>query len=63
MKHSFKLLVTALFAATMLLFCTSLSAQVDPPAGGFKNAFLNLNKSGKVVLTYTRWDDQVGKGN
>ena len=63
MKHSFKLLVTALFAATMLLFCTSLSAQVDPPVGGFKNAFLNLNKSGKVVLTYTRWDDQVGKGN
>lgn len=63
MKHSFKLLVTALFAATMLLFSTSLKAQVDPPAGGFKNAFLNLNKSGKVVLTYTRWDDQVGKGN
>ena len=63
MKHSFKLLVTALFAATMLIFSISLSAQVDPPAGGFKNAFLNLNKSGKVVLTYTRWDDQVGKGN
>ena len=63
MKHSFKLLVTALFAATMLLFSTSLKAQVDPPAGGFKNAFLSLNKSGKVVLTYTRWDDQVGKGN
>lgn len=63
MKHSFKLLVTALFAATTLLFSTSLKAQVDPPAGGFKNAFLNLNKSGKVVLTYTRWDDQVGKGN
>ena len=63
MKHSFKLLVTALFAATTLLFSTSLKAQVNPPAGGFKNAFLNLNKSGKVVLTYTRWDDQVGKGN
>ena len=63
MKHSFKLLVTALFAATTLLFSTSLKAQVDPPAGGFKNAFLSLNKSGKVVLTYTRWDDQVGKGN
>ena len=63
MKHSFKLLVTALFAATTLLFSTSLSAQVNPPAGGFKNALLSLNKSGKVVLTYTRWDDQVGKGN
>ena len=63
MKHSFKLLVTALFAATTLLFCTSLNAQVNPPAGGFKNAFLSLNKSGKVALTYTVWDQQVGKGN
>ena len=63
MKHSFKLLVTAVFAATALLFSTSLNAQVNPPAGGFKNAFLSLNKSGKVVLTYTVWDQQVGKGN
>ena len=63
MKHSFKLLVTALFAATMLLFSISLNAQANPPAGGFKNAFLSLNKSGKVALTYTLWDDQVGKGN
>ena len=37
-------------------------AQVQPPAGGFKNAFLTLNKSGKVALTYTVWDAQVGKG-
>ena len=63
MKHSFKLLVTAVFAATTLLFSTSLNAQVNPPAGGFKNAFLSLNKSGKVALTYTVWDQQVGKGN
>ena len=63
MKHSFKLLVTAVFAATTLLFSTSLNAQVNPPAGGFKNAFLSLNKSGKVALTYTVWDQQVGKSN
>ena len=62
MKRSFKLLVAALFAATALLSAFSLKAQ-DAPPGGFKNAFLNMNKSGKVSLTYTRWDDQVGKGN
>ena len=37
-------------------------AQVQPPAGGFKNAYLTVNKSGKVTLTYTLWKDQVGKG-
>ena len=62
MKHSFKLLVAAVFAATALFAGTSVKAQDAPPAGGFKNAFLNMNKSGKVALTYTRWDDQVGKG-
>ena len=62
MRHSFKVLVTVLFAATALLAGSSAKAQDAPPAGGFKNAYLNLNKSGKVVLTYTRWDDQVGKG-
>lgn len=62
MKRSFKLLVAAVFAATALLSGSSLKAQDAPPAGGFKNAFLNMNKSGKVALTYTRWDDQVGKG-
>ena len=63
MKHSFNLLVAAVIAATALLFCTSLKAQDAPPAGGFKNALLSMNKSGKVALTYTRWDDQVGKGS
>ena len=63
MKRSSKLLVAALFAAIAFLFGVSLRAQVPPPAGGFKNAFLNMNKSGKVVLTYTRWSDQVGKGS
>ena len=62
MKRSFKLLVAALFAATSFLSGSLLQAQ-DAPPGGFKNAFLNMNKSGKVALTYTRWDDQVGKGN
>ena len=40
-----------------------MKAQDPPPAGGFKNAYLTLNKSGKVVLTYTLWDEQVKKGN
>ena len=62
MKRSVKMLVTALFAAVTLLVGSSAKAQDAPPAGGFKNAYLSLNKSGKVVLTYTLWKDQVGKG-
>ncbi len=54
---------TVLMAVAMLFFGVSLQAQDAPPAGGFKNAFLNMNKSGKVVLTYTSWGEQVGKGN
>ena len=38
-------------------------AQDAPPGGSFKNAYLSRNKSGKVVLTYTLWDQQVTKGN
>lgn len=63
MKRSFKMLAAAMFAAAALLTGTSLRAQDAPPSGGFKNAYLTLNKSGRVGLTYTRWDDQVGKGN
>ena len=63
MNHSLKRWVAALFAGTSLLIGASLQAQDAPPAGGFKNAFLNPGKSGKVSLTYTRWDDQVGKGS
>ena len=63
MKRSFKMLAAAFFAAAALLTGTSLRAQDAPPSGGFKNAYLTLNKSGRVGLTYTRWDDQVGKGN
>ena len=51
-----------LFVVAVLFFGVALHAQDAPPAGGFKNAYLNLNKSGKVVLTYTLWKDQVGKG-
>ena len=62
MKRSVKILVTALFSAVTLLLGSSAKAQDAPPAGGFKNAYLTVNKSGKVVLTYTLWKDQVGKG-
>ena len=45
------------------VFASGFRAQAqDPPPGGFKNAFLTLGKSGKVALTYTLWDQQVGKG-
>ena len=63
MKRSFKMLAAAMFAAAALFTGTALQAQDAPPAGGFKNAFLNMGKSGKVSLTYTLWGDQVGKGN
>lgn len=62
MFRSFKLLVSVLFAATVLLCGSPLLAQDPPPAGGFKNPYLSVNKSGKVVLTYSRWSEQVGKG-
>jgi thiol-disulfide isomerase/thioredoxin len=62
MKRSFKMLAAAMFAAAALFTGFSLQAQ-DKPTGGFKNAFLNMGKSGKVSLTYTLWDDQVGKGS
>ena len=50
-------------AAAALLSANPAKAQDPPPQGGFKNAYLTLNKSGKVVLTYTLWDQQVTKGN
>lgn len=48
--------------AAALFFSVKLSAQ-DVPEGGFKNALLTMGKSGKVTLTYSRWEEQVGKGN
>ena len=50
-----------LLAAVVFSFSFEAKAQ-DAPAGGFKNAYLSVNKSGKVALTYTLWKDQVGKG-
>ena len=52
-----------LLAAGALLSSNEAKAQTNAPAGGFKNAYLSQNKSGKVVLTYTLWDEQVGKGD
>lgn len=62
MKRSFQLLAATFFAVAAFLFSTDAQAQDAPPPGGFKNAYLSVNKSGKVVLTYTLWKDQVGKG-
>lgn len=57
MKHSLKMLAAALFALAAFLCGPSLQAQDAPPAGGFKNPYLSVNKSGKVVLTYSRWSE------
>ena len=56
------MLAAAVFAGVALFATNTLMAQDAPPGGGFKNAYLSLNKSGKVVLTYTLWKDQIGKG-
>ena len=63
MKKLLKYVGCIFLAAVAFSFSNEASAQVSAPSGGFKNAYLSLNKSGKVVLTYTLWDDQVGKGN
>ena len=63
MKTLWKQAGCILFAVALLLSGTPAKAQDPPPQGGFKNAYLTLNKSGKVVLTYTLWDQQVTKGN
>ena len=62
MKTFFHSIGCILFAAVAFLFSFEAKAQ-DPPPGGFKNAYLSVNKSGKVALTYTLWDEQVKKGN
>ena len=63
MKRFSKILAAAVFAAAGLFATNTLMAQDAPPGGSFKNAYLSRNKSGKVVLTYTLWDQQVTKGN
>ena len=62
MKRLGKILAAAVFAAAGLFVSHSLKAQDPPPPGGFKNAYLTVNKSGKVALTYTLWKNLVGKG-
>jgi thiol-disulfide isomerase/thioredoxin len=62
MNRTIKGWVSVLFTVTALLCGGTLLAQDPPPAGGFKNPYLSVNKSGKVVLTYSRWSEQVGKG-
>ena len=62
MRTFFHGLGCILLAAVAFSFSFESKAQDPPPSGGFKNAYLSLNKSGKVVLTYTLWKDQVGKG-
>jgi thiol-disulfide isomerase/thioredoxin len=62
MNRTIKGWVSVLFTATALLYGGTLLAQDPPPAGGFKNPYLSVNKSGNVVLTYSRWSEQVGKG-
>ena len=61
MKQLLRILGCSLLTAVLLSFSHEAKAQ-NQPEGGFKNAYLNLNKSGKVVLTYTLWKDQIGKG-
>jgi len=63
MKTLWKCAGCIVSAVVLLLSATPVKAQDPPPQGGFKNAYLTLNKSGKVVLTYTLWDQQVTKGN
>ena len=62
MRKTLRVLGCILLAA-VVFSSFEAKAQVTPPSGGFKNAILNLTKSGKVALTYTLWDDQVKKGN
>lgn len=62
MNRTIKGWVSVLFTVTALLCGGTLLAQDPPPAGGFKNPYLSVNKSGSVTLTYSRWNEQVGKG-
>ena len=63
MKKFLQILGFSLLTAVLFSFSFEAKAQVNAPAGGFKNAYLSMTKSGKVSLTYTVWDQQVGKGS
>lgn len=57
-----RLLLTLLVICAAGLFGTTLRAQDPPPAGGFPNPSLMVNRAGKVYTTKGRWSDYVGKG-
>lgn len=63
MRKSLIYLGCTLLAAFAFASGSRAQAQVPPPPGGFKNAYLSVNKSGRVALTYTLWDEQVKKGS
>ncbi len=62
MKTLWKQAGCILFAVALLLSVIPAKAQDPPPQGGFKNPYLSVNKSGTVVLTYSRWSEQVKPG-
>jgi len=62
MKKTLQLIGCAVITAVALFSGVNLKAQDPPPPGGFKNPYLSVNRSGKVVLTYSRWDEQVKSG-
>ena len=53
MKKFLQILGFSLLTAVLFSFSFEAKAQVNAPAGGFKNAYLSLTTSGKVSLTYT----------
>ena len=63
MNRFWHIIGCSLLTAVLFSSAFEAKAQVPPPSGGFKNAYLTLTKSGKVSLTYTLWDEQVGKGS
>lgn len=63
MKKHLHVIGCIILAAVAFLYSFDTRAQDAPPEGGFKNPYLTANKSGKVTLSYSRWKEQVGKGN
>ena len=66
MKTLWKCAGCIVSAVVLLLSATPVKAQDPPPQGGFKNAYLTLNKSGKVVkgnytlaFFWASWSDEA----
>ena len=62
MKKYLHVIGCIILAAGAFLYSFETRAQDAPPQGGFKNPYLTVNKSGNVTLTYSRWNELVGKG-